>query len=162
MYVVNRILSGVLITERYILLQCNWVDRMGWKGINQNSNTTFRFFLSLYEFFATEELWNQRQLCRLIIWTGATGYRVEGWGKLPFPLPCTAKASVPIHVFESDLYNPTIGLPILLQENRWTNRGNIHAVSFLGVHESDIFAVCPLLVPLQTTTFTKVAFVRKS
>ncbi len=23
------------------------------------------------------------------------------------------------------LYIPTIGLPILLQENRWTNRGNI-------------------------------------
>jgi hypothetical protein len=30
----------------------------------------------------------------------------------------------PIHVSVSDLYIPTIGLPILLQENRWTDRGN--------------------------------------
>jgi hypothetical protein len=30
-----------------------------------------------------------------------------------------------IHVSVSDLYIPTNGLPILLQENRWTNRGNI-------------------------------------
>ncbi len=29
------------------------------------------------------------------------------------------------HVSVSDLYIPTISLPILLQENRWTNRGNI-------------------------------------
>jgi hypothetical protein len=26
-----------------------------------------------------------------------------------------------IHVSVTDLYIPTIGLPILLQENRWTN-----------------------------------------
>ena len=30
-----------------------------------------------------------------------------------------------IHVSVSDLYITTIGLPILLQENRWTDRGNI-------------------------------------
>jgi hypothetical protein len=30
-----------------------------------------------------------------------------------------------IHVSVSDLYIPTIGLPILLQENRWTDPGNI-------------------------------------
>ncbi len=30
-----------------------------------------------------------------------------------------------IHISVSDLYTPTTGLPILLQENRWTNRGNI-------------------------------------
>jgi hypothetical protein len=30
-----------------------------------------------------------------------------------------------IHVFVHDLYIPKIGLPILLQENRWTDRGNI-------------------------------------
>ncbi len=30
-----------------------------------------------------------------------------------------------IHVSVSDLYIPLIGLPILLQENRWTERGNI-------------------------------------
>jgi hypothetical protein len=30
-----------------------------------------------------------------------------------------------IHVSVSDLYNPTIGLPILLQENMWTDPGNI-------------------------------------
>ncbi len=30
-----------------------------------------------------------------------------------------------IHVSVSDLYIPTIGLPFLLQENRWTDRGNI-------------------------------------
>jgi hypothetical protein len=30
-----------------------------------------------------------------------------------------------IHVSVSDLYIPTIGLPILLQENIWTDPGNI-------------------------------------
>ncbi len=30
-----------------------------------------------------------------------------------------------IHVSVSDLYIPLIGLPILLQDNRWTERGNI-------------------------------------
>jgi hypothetical protein len=30
-----------------------------------------------------------------------------------------------IHVAVSDLYIPTIGLPILRQENMWTNPGNI-------------------------------------
>ncbi len=31
-----------------------------------------------------------------------------------------------IHVSVNDLYIPLIGLPILMQENRWTKRGNIH------------------------------------
>jgi hypothetical protein len=30
-----------------------------------------------------------------------------------------------IHVSVSDLYIPTIGLPILLQENRWIDHGNM-------------------------------------
>ncbi len=30
-----------------------------------------------------------------------------------------------IHVSVSDLYIPLIGLSILLQDNRWTERGNI-------------------------------------
>jgi hypothetical protein len=30
-----------------------------------------------------------------------------------------------IHASVGDFYIPTIGLPILLQENKWTNRGNI-------------------------------------
>jgi hypothetical protein len=30
-----------------------------------------------------------------------------------------------IHVSVSDLYIPTMDLPILLQENMWTNHGNI-------------------------------------
>ncbi len=30
-----------------------------------------------------------------------------------------------IHVSVSDLYILKVGLPILLQENRWTNRGDI-------------------------------------
>ncbi len=30
-----------------------------------------------------------------------------------------------IHMSVSDLYIPTIGLPILRQETRWTDRGNI-------------------------------------
>jgi hypothetical protein len=30
-----------------------------------------------------------------------------------------------IHVSVSDLYIPTISLPFLLQENRWTDQGNI-------------------------------------
>ncbi len=29
------------------------------------------------------------------------------------------------YISVSDLYIPTISLPNLLQENRWTNRGNI-------------------------------------
>jgi hypothetical protein len=33
--------------------------------------------------------------------------------------------SVHIHVSVSDLYIPTIGLPILLQGNMWTDPGNI-------------------------------------
>ncbi len=32
-----------------------------------------------------------------------------------------------IHVYVSDLYFPTMGLPILLQENRCTDRGNVPA-----------------------------------
>jgi hypothetical protein len=31
-----------------------------------------------------------------------------------------------IHVSVSDFYIPTIGLPILLQENKWTDRENIY------------------------------------
>jgi hypothetical protein len=30
-----------------------------------------------------------------------------------------------IHVYESDLYFPTIGPPIVLQQHRWTNRMDI-------------------------------------
>jgi hypothetical protein len=30
-----------------------------------------------------------------------------------------------IHVFVSDLYIPRIGLPILLQENMWSDSGNL-------------------------------------
>jgi hypothetical protein len=30
-----------------------------------------------------------------------------------------------IHISVCDLYIPTTGQPILLQENRWTNRGNM-------------------------------------
>jgi hypothetical protein len=30
-----------------------------------------------------------------------------------------------LYVFVSDLHFPTIGLPILLQENMWTDPGNI-------------------------------------
>jgi hypothetical protein len=30
-----------------------------------------------------------------------------------------------MHVSVSNLYIPTFGLPILLQDNRWTNRGNM-------------------------------------
>ncbi len=51
-----------------------------------------------------------------------------------------------IHISVCDLYIPTIGLPIWLQENRWTDLGNIliahrymnvygRAVSFLGIHK---------------------------
>jgi hypothetical protein len=56
-----------------------------------------------------------------------------------------------IHVSVSDLYIPTIGLPILQQENRWTapmNRAQIQymneeigTVSFLGVHKSDFLCI---------------------
>jgi hypothetical protein len=59
-----------------------------------------------------------------------------------------------IHVSVSDLYIPIIGMPILMQQYRWTDRGNIkiahrymcveignwergHAVSFLGIHKLD-------------------------
>ncbi len=70
-------------------------------------------------------------------------------------------ASVPIskfiYLWAIYTYIPTIGLPILLQENRWTDRGNIHinrsqiyecrnwdwgrAVLFLGIHKSVFFAM---------------------
>ncbi len=46
-----------------------------------------------------------------------------------------------IHVSVSDLYIPTTDAPILLQQSRWTDRGNlerVHAVSFLGVHKSEL------------------------
>ncbi len=33
-----------------------------------------------------------------------------------------------IQVTVSDLYIPRIGLPIMLQENRWTERGNIYII----------------------------------
>ncbi len=60
---------------------------------------------------------------------------------------------------ERFIYIPTIGPPILLQENRWTDRGNIYtksftdtwmwilgcAVSFWGIHKSDFFAVLFLI-----------------
>jgi hypothetical protein len=60
-----------------------------------------------------------------------------------------------IHVSVSDLYIPTIGRPILLQENRWTDSENIYKSltqiqecgnwrlrprsfsSFFSVHKSD-------------------------
>jgi hypothetical protein len=59
------------------------------------------------------------------------------------------------NVSVSDLSIPRIGLPILLQKNRWTDPGNrsqIHecgiwelgrAVSFLGIHESDLLCSAP-------------------
>jgi len=57
-----------------------------------------------------------------------------------------------IHVSVSDSYIPTVGLPILLEENRWTDWGDIYidrsqtqecgnwdwgrAIPFLGIHKS--------------------------
>jgi hypothetical protein len=38
---------------------------------------------------------------------------------------CGLSPNFYIHMFVSDLYIPTIGLPIWLQENRWTDLGNI-------------------------------------
>ncbi len=38
---------------------------------------------------------------------------------------CGLSSSSYIHVSVSDFYIPRIGLPILLQENRWTGRGII-------------------------------------
>jgi hypothetical protein len=62
-----------------------------------------------------------------------------------------------IHVSVSDLYIPTIGLPIFLQRNRWTwdhiNCSQIHecgnwergrAVPFLGIHKSDLVCSAPI------------------
>jgi hypothetical protein len=51
-----------------------------------------------------------------------------------------------IRVSLSELYISTIGSPILLQQNRWTDRGINEcgnwkrgcAVSFLGIHKSDL------------------------
>jgi hypothetical protein len=51
-----------------------------------------------------------------------------------------------IHVSVSDFYVPTIGLPILLQENMWTDRSQTNAsgnwdggraIPFLGIHKWD-------------------------
>jgi len=38
---------------------------------------------------------------------------------------CGLSPNFHINVSESDLYIPMIGLPILLQENRWAKLGNI-------------------------------------
>ncbi len=38
---------------------------------------------------------------------------------------CSYSPNSYIHVSVNDLYIPLIGLPILLQENRWAERGNI-------------------------------------
>jgi hypothetical protein len=38
---------------------------------------------------------------------------------------CGLSLNFHIHVSLSDLYIPMIGLPILLQENMWTDPGNI-------------------------------------
>jgi hypothetical protein len=58
-----------------------------------------------------------------------------------------------INVSVSDLYITTIGLPFLLQQNKWTNRSQMHecrtwergrAVSFLGIHKLDL--VCSVVI----------------
>ncbi len=74
---------------------------------------------------------------------------------------CAASVPISTFMFLSDLYIPAIGPPIFLQQNRQTNRGNIHinhsqrhecrnwdwgrAVSFLGIFVSNfrfvVFAV---------------------
>ncbi len=46
----------------------------------------------------------------------------EGLGTIP--CPCGHSPNSHIHVSMCDLYIPTISLHILLQENRWTDRGN--------------------------------------
>jgi hypothetical protein len=38
---------------------------------------------------------------------------------------CVLSPNFHTHESVSDLYIPRIGLPILLQENMWTDRGNI-------------------------------------
>jgi hypothetical protein len=40
-----------------------------------------------------------------------------------------------IHVSVSDFYIPTIGLPILLQENMWTDPGNVYKSLTYSTHE---------------------------
>ncbi len=159
-----------------IYIQCNWVD-WTWDGrASIKIQIPPSVFFSHYRnSFAVEELWNQRQLRRLIIWTTSAWFRMEGWDKLPFPLPCTAKTvyrkcetnnprnetARPLSqfMFLRAIYIfprlvclfccRKIGGPIV----------GIYIQTTVSLHESDIFAVCPLLVPLKTTTFTKVAFV---
>ncbi len=67
--------------------------------------------------------------------------------KLQCPVP-----NFHIHVSVNDLYSPNISPSTLLQQSRWTDRGNIYiadrhecrnlergrAVSFLGLHKSDL------------------------
>jgi hypothetical protein len=52
----------------------------------------------------------------------------RGWEENKDSQERNCAATIPnsyIHVSVSDLYIPLIGLPILLQENRWAERGNI-------------------------------------
>jgi hypothetical protein len=50
----------------------------------------------------------------------------ENWNKtFPERKLCGLNPNFYIYISVSDLYIPTIGLPFSLQENRWTDRGNI-------------------------------------
>ncbi len=57
-------------------------------------------------------------------------YNTENSEKISQERNCAALSpNFHIHVSVSDLYIPTISLPILLQENKWADPGNIKSLT---------------------------------
>ncbi len=78
---------------------------------------------------------------------------------------CILSPNFHIHVSVSDFYIPTIGLPFLLQENMWTDPGNINEIAHrhmnvkLGLRDFNLFRIfgivfCSVQLNLRFSRFT--------